>query len=293
MNYSDTSKVVRELSRHVETLGALGAAFAQLAGEAKVNGAIEPKLDAVREALHLDALDGISSDEMRFLHARARASLRNALNLVESPGTPARWTVDDPVILQTQGKASRMVTRLVASFSERTESFSERLGQPARFLDVGSGVGWISITMAERWPQLTVDGIDIHEPALRLAEKNRVTSIAAERIRFCRRDVVDLEEVDSYASAFLPLIFMPEDVVSSALPALRRAIEPGGWLFVAGYRAPDTPLGKALTDLRTTLSGGRLWTDDETVHILAEHGFEIVEDVGAGTPITLFAGRKC
>ncbi len=150
MNYSDTSKVVRELSRHVETLGALGAAFAQLAGEAKVNGAIEPKLDAVREALQLDALDGISSDEMRFLHATVRASLRKALNLVESPGTPARWTVDDPVILQTQGKGSRMVTRLVASFSERTESFSARLDQPARFLGMINATRTVGGLVAHR-----------------------------------------------------------------------------------------------------------------------------------------------
>ncbi len=292
MTFSDALKKIHELSRHVETLGALGATFADLAGEAKANSAIEPKLHAVLEAAQFDSLDGLSRDEMLFLHATVRASLRKALDLVQAPEKPARWTFEDPIILQTQGKASRMVTRMISRFSERNDPFSARMSQPARFLDVGSGVGWIAITMADHWPHLTVDGLDIHEPALALAEENRATSNSAGRIHFHNRDIVDLDEADAYACALIPLIFMPEDVMNSALPALHRAIEPGGLLFVAAYRTPGTQLGKALSNLRTTRSGGRVWTDDEVVGLLTEHGFEFIEDIGAGTPINLFAARR-
>ncbi len=292
MNYAGTVKKVRELSRHVEALGALGAAFAHLSGDVKANTVIESKLDAVRKALQLDDLDGISRDEMRLLHATVRASLCKALNLVEAQEAPVRWAFDDPDILQAQGKASRVITWLLSKFSERTESFSTRLNREARFLDVGSGVGWISISMAEKWPQLRVDGIDIHEPALTLAEENRASSVAAKRIAFSRRNVVELEEIENYACVFIPFIFMSEAIVPSALSVLYRAIEPRGWLFVAGYRLPDTALGRALTDLRTALSGGRVWDDEEIIGLLTEHGFEVIEDIGAGMPLTLFAARK-
>lgn len=237
------------------------------------------------------ALDDLAPEELRSLQAAVRVTLRIALHLVENPGRPAGWAFDDPVILQTQGKASRNNARPITQFAERTPSLTARLSQPARFLDAGCGVGWISITMAERWPQLSVDGIDIHEPALRLAEENRVASTAAERLRFHHRNILDLEAVNSYAVAFWGAVFFPGEVVHAALPLLHRAIEPGGWLFAAAYKDPDTPLEKALIDLRTTLSGGRVWSLDEMSRLLADHGFEVIEEIGEGR-VAQFAARK-
>ena len=182
--------------------------------------------------------------------------------------------------------------RLISSFAERSQGLSDRLSRKARFLDVGSGTGWISITMAERWPLLVVDGFDIHVPALQLAEENRLASAVPERVHFHHRDVIDLSDQEEYAAAFIPMMFLPEPVIELALPALFHALEPSGWLFAATFSASDDPLTRALVDLQTTLFGGQMWEEDEATALISRHGFHVVEDIGSGTPINLFAAQK-
>lgn len=292
MPYSDALKAIQDLSRNADTLAALGALLSDRAGEAKANGTVAAKLDAVQRAVNPTLLENISNEEARFLFATVRANLRRALELVEAPDQPACWDFEDPVILQQQGKSSRIVTRIITDFALRTPSLAEKLRGPSRFLDVGSGTGWISISMAEHWPSLFVDGIDIHAPALVIAEENLSGTDAASRIHFQELDIADLNEIGAYSVAFIPVMFMPEHVLNMALPALFRAIEAQGWLFVATFRISDTALTKALSDLQTTLWGGRLWGEDDAIALLAQHGFNKAEDIGSGYPIHVFAAQK-
>lgn len=292
MSYADALKAVQELGRQVDTLAALGALLSGRAGQAGPDDAIMGCLEAVKDAIDPALLEGITAEEARFLHAIVRASLRRALELAESPDRPPRWGFDDEVILQTQGKSSRIVTRMIADYASRNPELGQRLDAPARFLDVGSGAGWISISMAEEWPSLQVDGIDILTPALAIARENLAGTSAGHRIRFRECDVADLDESNAYAAAFIPAIFIPEAVLHAALPALCRAIENDGWLFLAIYRAPEAALAKALSALQTTLSGGRPWTEQEAAGLLAEYGFEFLEDIGTGYPIHLLAARR-
>jgi SAM-dependent methyltransferase len=292
MPFQDAMKSIQELTRNAETLAALGAILSAKAGAGAANDAVSTKLSAVQAAIDPALFDGLSGEEARFLHATVLANLRRVVSLVEAPDQPARWATDDPVILQAQGKSSRIVTRLITEFAGRESSLSERLNQISRFLDVGSGAGWISISMAEQWPALSVDGLDIHPPALSLAEHNLEAAGLADRITFHNRSVDALTEVAAYTAAFIPFIFIPEPVIDAALPALNRAIEAGGWLFVAGYRVPDAPLMRALIDLQTTLSGGRIWSEGEIGARLSRNGFEVIEDIGTDSPINLFAARK-
>jgi SAM-dependent methyltransferase len=294
MPYPEALKTIQTLIRNAETLAALGALYGARAGEKEANEAISSKLVAVQKAVDPGLLDDIGDEEALILHATVRANLRRVLELVEAPERPASWGFDDPVILQTQGKSSRRITELVSDFAARTPALSERLNGNARFLDVGSGTGWISITMAERWPSLVVDGFDIHAPALKLAEENRAASSVSDRVQFFDRNVTDLADRDRYAAAFIPVMFLPQKVVELALPALLRAVEPGGWLFFASFRVPDEPLMRALNDLQTTLFGGRVWAEDEATELLSRHGFDVVEDIGVGTgaPLNLFAAQR-
>jgi 2-polyprenyl-3-methyl-5-hydroxy-6-metoxy-1,4-benzoquinol methylase len=292
MSYSKALKTVEELTRKVETLAALGALFGAIGGDSKAAEVVAVKLQSVQEAIDPNLLDEITEVEARFLQATVRANLRRALDLIENPDQPATWGFDDPIILQAQGKASRIVAQRINEFADRDQALFERLKKPGYFLDVGSGVGWISITMAESWPALKIDGIDIHEPALKLAEQNRTKSSVANRIQFHNRNVADIENRDQYAAVFIPIIFIPESVIESSLPVLHRAIEPDGWLFVATFRIPQTPLARALNDLQTTLWGGKVWTEDGAANLLSRHGFELVEDIGVDTRLNLFAARK-
>jgi len=292
MSYSDALKTIQGLIRNAETLAALGSLCGVKACEQSVDEAISNKLTAVQEAIDPHLLNDIGVEDARFLHLTVRANLRRALELVEASENAARWEFDDPSILQAQGKSSRVIMRLIASFAERTQGLSDRLDRKARFLDVGSGTGWISITMAERWPLLVVDGFDIHPPALQLAEENRMASAVSERVHFHNRDVTDLSDQKKYAVEFIPIMFLPQPIIELALPALFQALESSGWLFVASFRVSDEPLMRALVDLQTTLFGGQMWEEDEATSMLSRHGFHVVEDIGSGTPINLFAARK-
>ena len=54
------------------------------------------------------------------------------------------------------------------------DGLAESLATPgARLLDVGTGTGWLSIALARSHPGLHVVGMDLFEPALRLAARER------------------------------------------------------------------------------------------------------------------------
>jgi len=292
MAYAEAWKAVQSHTQSVEALAALGAIFGARAGESTANDAIAGKLDAVHQAIDPKMLHDISGDEFRFLRATVRANLRRALDLVESPQKPPGWSFNDPVIMQAQGRASRLCTRLINSYAERNSALLECLESPGRFLDVGSGAGWISMSLAERWANLNVHGIDIFDPALALANTNLASSTVKDRVTFSKRNVLELQERDAYDAAFLPIIFIPEQALLDVLVTMFKAIRPRGWLFVTAYRTPAEPLARALHDLQTTLWGGRVWPEEEAVKMLVDSGFEFVEDIGRGTGIHLHAARK-
>ena len=107
-----------------------------------------PKLQAIEAGVSPGLFDGLDEEQARFLHATALAALKRALGFAEKPDQSTGWTSDDPVILQAQGKSSRMVTRLITSYAERNDELRRVLERSSTFLDVGSGTGWISMSMA-------------------------------------------------------------------------------------------------------------------------------------------------
>ena len=260
MAFAEAMAAIQTHVRAAEVLAAIGAKLGEASGRISPNDNLAAKLGAVLDRYEPGLLDGLEADDLAALYGYVRAGLRQMLHLVELPHDGAGgWTYDDPSILETQGRMSRMVTRLLAGFANSDPEFGERLSDGAEFLDVGSGVGWISLSMAQRWPTLHATGIDILTPALELARQNLEKAGLADRVRFRQQDVMDLEDVEAFDVIFIPVMFIPEGIVRDALRRLFRAMKPGGWLFAAGYRVPEDDRLAALNELRTTLSGGRVW----------------------------------
>lgn len=292
MSFQEANKLINDLIVEADKLGALGALLGGVSGEIEVHAKAREKYAAVQRAIAPDLFDGIAQEEAVALRATISARLRQALKLVEAPDQPPVWNHDDPVVLQTQGRSSRVVTRLISEFAEKEKALSGLLEGAAHFLDVGCGTGWISISMAERWPLLKADGLDIHAPALELANQNVRAAGLVGRVAVRNQSIADLDETDRYAAAFIPFIFIPETVLDVAVPALNRAVQQNGWLFIGCYREPAGELGRALWDLRTAMSGGRVWSEDEISDYIGRHGFSFVEDIGEGTGINLYAAKK-
>ncbi len=124
-----------------------------------------------------------------------------------------------------------------------------------RVLDVGCGTGALSAAAAERWPAVTVDGIDASDGMLAIARAHlaeRPTAVR-ERVKYARAwaDELPFEDAsfDVAVSAFV-LQLVPS--APRALREMRRVLRPGGrlaivrWLDGGEPMAADTAYDDAL-----------------------------------------------
>ena len=69
---------------------------------------------------------------------------------------------------------------------------------PARIADVGCGAGWSSIGMAQRYPNVRVDGFDLDEASIEIARANLKEVGLPDRVQFHVRDAADPQLAGHY-----------------------------------------------------------------------------------------------
>jgi SAM-dependent methyltransferase len=293
MAFPEAMAAVQRHIRAADALAAIGAGLGAAAGRIQPDQILNAKLETVIDQFEPGLLEDLEQEEIDALYGFVRAAMRQMLHLLELPDdVGAGWCFDDPGILETQGRSSRVVTRLLTNYANREKDFGARLSGGARFLDVGSGVGWISLSMAQEWPKVSAVGIDILDAALALAGQNLEQTGLSDRVSFRKQNVVDLEDVDAFDVVFVPVIFIPETIIEETFRNLHRALKPGGWLFAAAYRVPDDSKLAALNDLRTTLSGGRAWSAQELCSLAESAGLQSIGDIATDSPLHLWASKR-
>ncbi|MGK8501276.1 class I SAM-dependent methyltransferase [Nocardia asiatica] len=134
--------------------------------------------------------------------------------------------------------------RLATALAE-VPDVAATLSRPgARAADVGFGGGWSSIALARAFPELTVDGYDIDEPSVAMANHHAAEAGLADRVRFHGADAASALGERTYDAifAFECLHDLPYPV--PVLAAVRRALRPGGAVVVMDeavapeFRAP-------------------------------------------------------
>jgi ubiquinone/menaquinone biosynthesis C-methylase UbiE len=110
----------------------------------------------------------------------------------------------------------------------------------ARVADVACGVGWSSLSLARAYPLVRVDGYDVDDASVRLADANAAAEGLADRVSFDAREAAALPDDGRYD---LVLVFeaihdMAQPV--DALRAMRAAAAPDGAVLVVDERAADT-----------------------------------------------------
>jgi SAM-dependent methyltransferase len=191
------------------------------------------------------------------------------------------WSHTDPDLLQAQGTLSGAFARLLDAMPEVVERISAR---DAAFLDVGAGVGAIAIGLCRRFGALHCVALEPQEAPLVLARRNIEAAGLAGRIDLRRQPIEELEDVERYDVAWLPLPFLPTDIVEQALRRAWRALKPGGWALVASIDADGDDLAATTARLRCALWGGAPVAADELAELLTRAGFV---DVRPGTEIPL------
>ena len=256
----------------------------------------EPEVRALLQEIATTLVgDGASFDDAQPIVGLTQTLLGQAAELVTRPDRPGGWVHTDERLLQGTGRMSMAIAPVITHVAPQLDGLAARLSaSDAAFLDVGTGAGWLAIALAKMHPGLRVVGIDIFDPALELARRNREATGLDSRIELRRQDVTTLDEEAVYDAVWLPLPFLPRAVVLPAIAAAARALRPGGWLIPGLYGGPPDELSQLICDLRTVRSGGHAWGVDELVGELDAHGLARGHEIARNwkAPVRLFAAQR-
>jgi len=184
------------------------------------------------------------------------------------------WRHTDPAVLQAQGTMSAgAVGFLERSVFPHAPGIPERLTSGATFLDVGAGVAAVSIELCRRFPHLRCVGLEPAEAPLALARANVAAAGLEERLELRQLLVQDLDDVDAFDIAWLPLNFLPTSVFPVALERVRRALRPGGLLLLATLGGGGGDLRAAAARLRSALWGGDALPPERVATLLEAAGY--------------------
>jgi 2-polyprenyl-3-methyl-5-hydroxy-6-metoxy-1,4-benzoquinol methylase len=205
------------------------------------------------------------------------------------------WIHTDPEILQAQGRTGRApIHAMAAQAFPVLPGLEDRLrSRNATFLDVGIGVGIISIEMCRIYPQLRVVGLEPGEVQAAEARRNIAVAGLEDRIEVRPQRLEELNEREVFDLIYLPQVFMPMEVVRDGLGRVYQALRPGGWVFVLAITAPGEDLHAATTRLLNVMWGGSPLSAEEVADMTRAAGFESVQVGGPpGSLMKSIMGRR-
>jgi SAM-dependent methyltransferase len=285
MSFEDVMGAVMQWQVAGEALAALGAELTlQQSGESAPQEVVDA-LRGVSVAAGLDLAD-LNPQQRAIVIGLVHTLVHQSTDLLAEPARTAGWRFVDPIILDGWGRGSALVPTLIAGVPELQKLNS--------FLDIGTGVGLLAVSAARVWPDAKIVGIDIWDPSLERAQTNVARAGLQDRITLRHQNLTDVDDVDTYDGIWLPSFFMTEDVLIKGLPALRRALRPGGHIAFGLMESPPSPLAHAVATLRTVRSGGAQLDAKRATELLENAGFTSVHEAAktAGVPVGLVIGAK-
>ena len=206
---------------------------------------------SVREAM-------LDRDSLAFLAPSVRCTVVAGRALPALLGTyrgerTFGWEDHGQEMRHGQAEANRPIFRtlLVDDWLPRIPEVAQRLAAPgARVADVGCGMGWAAIALAEGLPHLRVDGYDIDAPSIEAARHHAQEHGVSDRVAFHVADIAELEKDVGYDAVFA---FECVHDMSRPVEALAsmRTLANGGEVLIIDERTldqftPDAPLMERL-----------------------------------------------
>ena len=128
--------------------------------------------------------------------------------------------------------------RLASYWMKQLPDIEERLASGGRALDIGCGVGKVSLALAEAYPKARVTGFDPDGSSVSLA-RSAAADAGADRVEFIEGLITDIspEPVFDFAGMFDCLHDLAEP--EATLAEIRSRMTPGGALMVMEPRSAD------------------------------------------------------
>jgi SAM-dependent methyltransferase len=284
VTFPEVMNAVSSLQCAAEAL-AVVSALASTSDTDTIPAPIAAAFEEVLSAAGVPDLSYLPPAQRAMVGAYIRSAFGQARDLLERPSREVGWSYTDPAVLEGQGRASMMMPTLLTQ--------TGHFGEITSFLDVGAGVGWLSVGAAQLWPNCAVVGIDTWEPSLQRARSNVAEAGLTERIELRLQDATELPDVDRFDLTWVPSFFIAQETLPLVFDRVLNATRPGGQIAVARYNPPADPLAAATLRLRTIRDGGCWTSDDEVSSLLARAGWADVRVLPPPAPtLTFIAARK-
>lgn len=122
-----------------------------------------------------------------------------------------------------------------------TDVLSGKVDAPKKVLDLGCGFGKSALPIAQRWPDATVEGMDLSEGCLRLAAVEAEEN-GLDNLTYVKGDVAATGRPDASFDLVTSTMLLHElepDAVKDAMKEAWRVLEPGGKLVQVDFRARE------------------------------------------------------
>jgi SAM-dependent methyltransferase len=274
MSIDSLRSLVADLAASAGALAVAGAELHSRASGKPIDPESRPYVDAILQEIGAAAaMEGVSREEFKALFTEIRHFWLLDGELLSNPERAPGWTHTHSDILATGGELTEGFANVLARIAPQFEDLAARLEGPnGSFLDVGTGVGRLSIAIARNWSSLRVVAIDNWGPALSLARSNVAAAGLQDRIEIREQDAEALLDERAFDLVWIPAPFIPPQKLWRIVERVHRALKPGGWLLFATAK-PGTDLRAALMALRVATWGGQMISEDEIQKRLADAGF--------------------
>ena len=175
-------------------------------------------------------------------------------------GTGVRWGDHAGCLFCATGAFFRpgYVNNIVQSWIPALDGIEPRLRAGAKVADVGCGVGFSTLLMAEAYPASQFVGYDFHEPSIEEARRHAVQHGLGDRVRF---EVAQAKEIAEDGFDLVTMFDCLHDMGDPAgcAAAMRRIVtDTGAWMIVepiAGDRPEQNfnPVGRLYYNASTMI----------------------------------------